>query len=1255
MASRCGVFAKTDVQNLLSRKVAHEDIAASILNAAVIQTLGTLARGHQPLPLFLFSGGPLTFIPALKTAFIELLGVDESDVLEVEHSELLPALGAALAEHPDQRLIPLSTLIDSLNKKQESNGAREHRLLPLFKDENELESWQETGAQYRVKRFPIDQMDGSLSFLGVDSGSTTSKIVLIDEQGRVLFDYYCNNKGDAISAVREGLEALGRSFSEHGLDPEIARSVVTGYGEDLIKAAYAFDEGMVETLAHYRAAREFDRNVSFVLDIGGQDMKAIFVKDGHIQNIEINEACSSGCGTFIESFAHSMGDTVSDFADKACYSKAPCDLGSRCTVFMNSSVKQALREAASVSDISAGLAYSVIKNAIHKVLKITDVSVLGEHIVVQGGTFRNPAVRKAMETLLERPVICPDIAELMGAYGAALSARDIYRSNGSGPSSFVGLKNLDLAVNFEKRLIRCKGCENRCAVTKLIFNNENLFYTGNRCERIFTNSGKRVRRGVSLHDAKYKLIFDRETVPASSSAMTIGIPRVLNIYENYPFWNTLLRESGFKVQLSDPSDTDLLQKGNDSVMSENICFPAKLAHGHVIDLIEKGVDRIFYPMVFWAEREFSDAVNCFNCPIVSGYPDVIRSAIDPEGKHGVPFDQPSFVFHDRKLLERACRQYLAELGVGRTTSKRAFKRALAAQAEFKDAVRAAGAEIVDRARDSGRTVILLMGRPYHLDKMINHGVSDILVDFGIDVITEDSVPLDRRQTLDNKHILTQWEYLNRCYHAADWVGQQENVEVVQLNSFACGPDAFSMDEVKMILNSYGKGHTVIRIDEIESIGSTKLRLRSLIERLNQAKAFRPARTPRKTVRPFDEADRQKTILVPHFSHFCAPPAVRPLIDLGYDIQALPPPDRESVEIGLKYVQNEVCYPAIIVVGDLIKGLQSGKYDPADVAVGYFQTGGQCRASCYLSLIKRALIAAGFEDVPAVAVSTTKAVQEQSSFEIDFKKYIYKGVMAAVYSDAISNMYHATAVREVNKGSALALADQLLVPLWDGTLSLDRNSILQGLEKAVSSFNRVATKNQVYPRVGIVGEIYVKFNAFSNKRVVQWLMDQEIEVFTPSLLEFFAAWLLVPTVQIKANMRRHDILWLLIKLLEGTVQNFLDETEDVLSKHHYYRPRHSIHQAAEKAAEILALTHQYGESWLIAGEISELVDSGTENVLCLQPFGCIANQVVARGVSNRLKEKYPQLNLLFLDVDQGTSEVNFFNRMHFFIDHARKVL
>jgi len=1269
MASRCGVFAKTDVQNLLSREIAREDIAASIFNAVVLQTLATLARGYTPSPLILFSGGPLTFLPALKDSFMNVLNVDQGSVLEADNTELLPAIGAALADSADKQEFTLTQLMNLLSTVQQHDHTAPSRLTPLFKDEPEFRQWEEARIQHKIDRVDIRQVDGNRCFLGVDSGSTTSKLVLIDEQGRVILDHYCNNNGNPIRAVQEGLEKIRQLFADNDSNPNIVRSVVTGYGEDLIRAAFGFDEGMVETLAHFRAARAFDPEVSFILDIGGQDMKAIFVKDGHIQNIEINEACSSGCGSFIESFARSMGYTVSGFAQKACVSEAPCDLGTRCTVFMNSKVKQALREAAEVSDISAGLAYSVIKNAVHKVLKITDTSVLGDHIVVQGGTFRNPAIHKAMERLLGKQVICPDMAELMGAYGAALTARNTYGSAEQAESRFVGLENLATVGDYEKRYIRCRGCENKCTVTKLVFQNKNVFYTGNRCERIFTNSGKNTRKGTNLLARKYQLLFDRETHPphppqsplrggkASTPILTLGIPRVLNLYENFPFWNTLLVESGFEVRLSDPSSNALYERGAVTVMSENICFPAKVVHGHIYNLIEAGVDRIFYPMVFYEKREFTDSANCYNCPIVSGYPDVVRSAIDPDGKHGVPLDTPAVNFDDKRLLKKACYQYLAGLGVSAKTFKRAFARALEAQREYKEKVQAIAADILDKARADGHPVVLLMGRPYHLDPLINHKVPEILADFGVDVITEDSVPVRPDETLDNKHVLTQWEYLNRYYHAARWVGQQDNVELVQLNSFACGPDAYTLDEVKSILGTYGKSHTVIRIDEIESTGSAKLRLRSMIEALKEKGNRKPGErtyTARKTVKLYEETDRQKMVLIPHFSHFCAPTVAGPLLDLGYRVETLPPADRESVEIGLKYANNEICYPGIIVIGDLIKALQSGKYDLSDVVVGSWQTAGQCRASSILSLLKRALIAAGFENIPIVALTTDKSLHEQPGFDLDLKRYVYKALMAAVYSDAISAMYHATAIRESHQGEALELADKHLAPLLNGTLPLNRASILEALEKIVANFNGLATKDRDYPKVGIVGEIYVKYNAFVNNRVAQWLMDQEIEVVVPPLLEFFSGWFVSAKAQVQSNLSKIDIRWLLALLLKKYVQAFLDDVAVVTEKFRYYRPHHTIQDIAQKAQEIVTLTHQYGEGWLIAGEVGALVKDGVQNVLCLQPFGCIANQVVAKGVAKRLKERYARLNLLFLDLDAGVSEVNFLNRLHFFINRAKSI-
>jgi predicted CoA-substrate-specific enzyme activase len=637
MASRCGVFAKTDLQNLLSRDIPREDISASVFHAVVLQTLATLARGYTPKPLILFCGGPLTFLPALKNAFMDALRLEPDNVLDVENAQLLPAIGAALApfaESSTEQTFKLTSLIERLNTMHAHGAANQDRLPALFENQEDYREWEAARMRHKIERVDVAQLNGDKLFLGIDSGSTTTKIVVINEQGRVAFEYYVNNKGDAINAVQQGLGKVVEKFAEHEKTPHITRSMVTGYGEDLIRAAFGLDDGMVETLAHYRAAKAFDKHVSFIMDIGGQDMKAIFVKDGFIQDIKINEACSSGCGSFIESFARNMGYTAAEFAKEATKGESPCDLGTRCTVFMNSKVKQSLREGASINDISAGLAYSVIKNALHKVLKVTNIETLGEHIVVQGGTFRNPAVQKALEHLLGREVVCPDMAELMGAYGAALTALD-YSKNNRHVESRPMLDHLNVVGNYAKKTIHCHGCENKCAVTKMTFSNGNVFYSGNRCEKIYTNGGKADRRGVNLPALKYDLIFDRNTLPDSTPRLTIGIPRVLNQFENFPFWNTLLVESGIKVQLSAPSSNALYQKGASHIMSDNLCFPAKLVSGHIMNLIEAGVDRILYPMVFYEEREFNDAANSYNCPIVTGYAEVVQNVINPREKYRV--------------------------------------------------------------------------------------------------------------------------------------------------------------------------------------------------------------------------------------------------------------------------------------------------------------------------------------------------------------------------------------------------------------------------------------------------------------------------------------------------------------------------------------------------------------------------------------------------------------------------------------------
>jgi len=1262
IASRCGVFAKTDVQNLLSRDIPHSDILASVFNAVVYQTLATLSRGRSPKSQVLFCGGPLTFIPNLRQKFIQALNLNPEDVAEYEHAELISAMGAALASE-DRCTLSLQTLQTRLQARPGTADQDHTRLSPLFDDDRLRAEWERNRMQSRVGRVKIEDVSGKPLFIGIDSGSTTTKICLVDEEGNLVFDRYGHNRGNALQTARDMLAEVVKLFeSEPGNSPVyIARSAVTGYGEDLLRAAFRCDEGVVETLAHFRAAQAFEPRTSFILDIGGQDMKAIFIEQGQIRSIEINEACSSGCGTFIELFANTMGYPVADFASRALESAAPCDLGTRCTVFMNSKVKQALREGAGVSDISAGLAYSVIKNAIHKVLKVTDPDVFGEYILVQGGTFRNPAVHKALENITGRKAICPDITELMGAYGAALLARDAWRVAGAQsqtPSTFSGLQSLDLVEKTKKQIIRCHGCENVCAITRLTFPNGNHFFTGNRCEKIYSNVGKSAYQGVSMTDIKYRLLFDRNLEPEGPPRAVIGIPRVLNLYENFPFWSTLLVESGFRVHLSAPSKVGMYEKGAGTITSENICFPAKLAHGHIYDLIEAGVDRIFYPMVTYENPEFADSDGEYNCPVVGGYPELIKSSIDPTGKHGIPLDKPAITMRDVGLLKKNCETYLTSLGVNRKTAQRAFDCAVAAQKAFKQAVRREGAEIIRKARAEGRPMVMLLSRPYHIDAQIHHKAPDILTGFGVDVLTEDSIPLPAEARLENKHVVSLWQYPNRCLYAARWAAKQADVEVVQMNSFGCGPDTIAVDEARHTLSEWQKGHTVLRVDEIESTGSMRLRLRSMIESMQRKQAQKnlaePRFIPRRTTPAFQKSDRKRTILVPDFSRFSTVPVARPVNDMGFKVEVLPPPNRESVEIGLKYTNNEICYPAIVVVGDLIKALQSGAYDPREVAAGISQTGGQCRDSCYLTLLKNGLTSAGFEQVPVVSVATNfQPLNEQPGANINYPEFIYKILLTVTYSDSISEMYHASAVREEIPGGALKLANEFIDALKDQHLKINPGSLQDLLKQAVQRFNALPAREGTLPAVGIVGEIYVKLNPFGGGGVVPWLMEQGVDVILPPLTEYFTSNFVNWDVDLKQHLQRPDWIWMLSRLVERPMENYIHLIDKIMQDYRFHRPATSIWHMAQKASQVLDLTNHYGEGWLIPGGIATLVESNVKNILCLQPFGCIANHVVAKGVQSRLKALYPEMNLLFLDCDAGTSEVNFFNRMHFFLHHARQ--
>ncbi|MCP4545160.1 MAG: CoA activase [bacterium] len=1256
IASRCGVFAKTDVQNLLSRGMARADIAASVLNAVAQQTANTLARGFEAKPRILFSGGPLTFIPLLRRFSCEVLGIDESDVVTVGNPVLLSAQGAALTREAEAYGTTASRLLAMVKGDQPDNVSLQDRDQPLFANPAEQTDWE-------ARRFTplpgvaLEDFTGGDCFLGVDSGSTTTKLVLVDEQGRIVLDHYTFNKGDHLAGMRRGLEWMNSQVEAGDVKINIVGSAVTGYGEDLIRTAFDLDRGIVETLAHFRAASELAPDVSFVLDIGGQDMKALFIEDGGVNSIEINEACSSGCGSFLQSFAEVLDYSVEQFADLAGKGEAPCKLGSRCTVFMNSRVKQFQREGAAVADISAGLAYSVVRNCLTKVLKIRDMDVLGARIIVQGGTFLSPAIQRAFELLTGREVICPDRAGLTGAWGAALYARDFRRDNPNEDTANAivrhNLATLSTVRETGRKEIHCRGCENICRITRLRFDPDRVFYSGNRCERIFSTSGERSIRGENIAAWKEDLLFNRSTVPAVKPRARIGVPRALNIFENYPFWHKLLTEVGYEVVLSPPSSPELNDKGVGTIMSDSICFPAKLMHGHVLDLIEQGVDRIFYPQVI-VEQATEGTLNSFNCPIVSGYPNVIRSAIDPEGKHNVPLDMPVVNLRDPDLLRRTCRRFLKGWGIGRIAADRALRLAIREQIAFTEAQVTKTREVIERARDEGRRVIMMIGRPYHIDRFINQGIPETLANMGMDVVVESGAPdLGADESLQ---VLTQWGYPNRLYNAARFACEWPHVEVVQVNSFACGPDAMACDELSEILAERGKNLTVLRVDENSSPGSIRLRLRTLVEmlRLKRGGELNPAQ-PRPTLPTFGEEDRRRTILVPNFTPILAPVIESEFKPLGYDLKVLPPADAGSLEYGLKYVNNEVCYPAILLVGDILRALDSGKYDLSRVAVGFTQTGGQCRASSYLWLLKKGLMAAGYRDIPVIGVALSNVIlNEQPGFTYSRKELAKRGLPSIFMADALSMMSHALEVREVNPGTAKAVAERH-IHLWLEGDDRGHKRLVRMLEGAVEEMSAIPVHPGEYPRIGVVGEIYVKHDAFSNHNVVQWLTGQGVEVVQPPLTSFFIQAFINIGVNIDAGVARKRLVSYFAPLLERQVTNLTRDLNSVLDGFPFGVRFPDMRRLADRAAEALEPTCQYGESWLLPGEMLEMAAAGIENVLCLQPFGCIANQVIAKGVEKRLREIEPGLKTLYIDLDHNTSEANMFNRIHFMIKNARRSL
>ena len=1295
IASRCGVFAKTDVQNLISRNIPIPDISMSILHTVALQGITSLARGQEINPKILCIGGPMTFIPALRDSFKSILKVEDSDLILPENSEYFSAWGCALCCDEADEITKISDLLVSCQPDSvissvdlspcaaDSADTQAKGALPtLFDDENDYESWKSKRKIKRLKREDIGVKKNVDCFLGIDSGSTTTKILVMDEYDNLIYTFYAANKGNPLKKVVEGLQQFYDEAAEKNVSFRFVSSAATGYGEDLIKLALGLDFGIVETMAHLAGAQYVDPDVSFVLDIGGQDIKSIFTNKGVISNIELNEACSSGCGSFLQNFAATMNLHINDFAKAACLAKYPSDLGSRCTVFMNSKVKQSLRQNAAMGDIAAGLAYSVVKNCLFKVLKISNLNKLGNNIVVQGGTFRNDAVYRALEILSEKSVSSTDAPELMGALGAALYAKKMWLTERH-ETVFTGKEALPDTDSIDTKELQCNGCTNKCSVLRFRFENGNTCYAGNKCEKVFYNKNTSPEKGYNAFEFKSEQLFGRDIIDSEKSMQShnngkrIGIPRVLNMFENYPFWHTLFTECGLNVVLSPESTFSLYRKGVNSVMSDNICFPAKLVHGHILSLVEQGVDRIFYPIIPKEEKDFDSSNNSFNCPVVSGYPDVIRSAIDPKEKFGIPFDKPVITFNDRKALERGCFAYLTSLGIGITKEmfSKAFDKAHAEQYAFRNNLYNRQKQILDEMIEKKQPVFIVAGRPYHTDPLIHQKVGQILSDLGVTVLTEDVFSVKQNEGFSELNIVSQWSYPNRVIQAAMKVASlPQNVQLIQLNSFGCGPDSFFMDEATEILKQAGKNHTILRIDEIASPGSIRLRLRSLIESLKAADTA--CRTEKKSssdntskkpdnvpvsgetekrlfngyAGKYTKEDRRKTILIPWFTDFISPflPAMGKL--MGHKVENLPKSSKVSAETGLKYGHNEVCYPSTLILGDIIAALQSGKYNTDDVVIAITQTGGQCRATNYVSQIKSGLENAGFSNTPVVVISMGDVYQnEQKEFKLPIIKYINVFIYTVLYGDALQQMYNSTVIREKKKGEAKQLFDFYIERGLEALLDKNSKLILKLLEQAVADFNQIPVHERDFTKIGLVGEIYVKYNSYGQAYTTDWLREKGMEVVTPPIVDFFLQYFVNYKVNDKNGVTKGGLL---SKLLSPVFWRYMNKrmskVEAIMKKHRFHTPSESIYVKAGYASEVLDLSNQFGEGWMVAAEVACYSRSGINRIVCVQPFGCIANHIVAKGIEKRLKKIYPDVSLLYLDIDGGMAEVNLQNRLHFLI-------
>lgn len=1256
IASRCGVFAKTDIQALMNQGASREDIAISVFQSVVNQTISNLACGRPIKGNVTFLGGPLHFLKALRDRFIETLGEEENNFYIPEDAELYVAKGAAILSQNEEK-ISYKSLIKSLKEDKKVDMEMTKKMERLFEDEKDYQEFKQKHKTNLVKYKNIEEYDGEI-FLGIDAGSTTSKIVLISKDNEILHQDYRMNLGRPLEVVISMLKDAYKKIPENA---QIVSSGICGYGEEFIRNALHIDNGEVETIAHYSAAKFFDPDVDFILDIGGQDMKAMHIRDGIIDSIQLNESCSSGCGSFLSTFAASVGLSVEEFQQKALFAKEPADLGSRCTVFMNSKVKQAQKEGSDVSDIAAGLCYSVIKNAIQKVIKVRDPKSLGKNIVVQGGTFYGDAILRAFEKLSSRDVTRPEISGLMGAMGMAL----ISKEKSTGHTKILSESEID-NFTYTQKSARCGRCTNNCSLQINIFPDGSRFITGNRCERGAGVKQEETLADLNMYKFKNKLLFDRKTLGEKNIFGKVGLPRVLNMYEDYPFWHEFFTSLGFDVILSDESNRKIYEKGIATISSETACYPAKIAHGHIENLLEKDIDILFYPAIFYEYKQFDKAQNHMNCPVVSGYPDVIENNVD--GLKNVKYMAPYLSFESEKIIaDRLVEIFEGYEHDGFVLKKNqiinAVKNAWQKQADYHEDVRKKGREILEYVHVNKEKAIVLAGRPYHIDPEINHGIPELIESMRIPVLSEDSIAYSTEDLENQTRVLDQWSYHARLYRAAEFVGKDPCLQLVQLNSFGCGLDAVTTDQVQDILEANGKIYTLLKIDEVSNLGAVKIRIRSLIQALDQQENENIQLKKRKDKLTYANHEFTKemkddgyTILAPQMAreHFQIMESL--LKGSGYNIEFLDKVDEKVIDNGLKYVNNDSCYPSITVVGQFMEAVNSGRYNPNKLALLMTQTGGACRASNYVGYIRKALKDAGYPQIPVIALSA-QGIESHSGFDlrkISTIPMVINLLRSILLGDLINRVANATRPYEKNEGEVNKLKEKWIGICCENIYDMSSKTYKNIIRQIVEEFDEVEVLNIKKPKAGIVGEILVKYLQEANNHLQDTLEDEGAEVIVPDLTDFLM-YCLANTELKKELYGKSPIKAFFGKAAINTIEVYRKPIRKALKNSKRFAEPVYINDVKTFAKEVTSLGNQAGEGWLLAGEMVELIHQDAPNIVCIQPFGCLPNHITGKGVMKKIREIYPQANIVAIDYDPGASEVNQINRVKLMMSQARENL